>query len=66
MATLGFTDGSVVKNPPAHARDLGLIPGQGTRSHMLQLRVGRLQLKDPSRRDGDLRAHVLLRPGTAK
>ena len=27
MATLGFTDGSVVKNPPANARDMGLIPG---------------------------------------
>ena len=29
MATLGFTDGSVVKNPPANARDMGLIPGSG-------------------------------------
>ena len=29
MATLGFTDGSVVKNPPANARDMGLIPGLG-------------------------------------
>ena len=24
----GFPDGSVVKNPPANARDMGLIPGQ--------------------------------------
>ena len=23
----GFPDGSVVKNPPAYARDVGLIPG---------------------------------------
>ena len=27
------------------ARGLGLIPGQGTRSHMAQLRLGTLQLK---------------------
>ena len=25
----GFPDGSVVKNPPANARDLGSIPGSG-------------------------------------
>ena len=25
----GFPGGSVVKNPPANARDLGLIPGLG-------------------------------------
>ena len=31
----GFPGGSVVKNPPASAGDLGLIPGPG-RSHMLQ------------------------------
>ena len=31
----GFPGGSVIKNPPANARDLGLIPGLG-RSHMLQ------------------------------
>jgi len=29
MATLGFTDGSVVKNLPANARGMGLIPGSG-------------------------------------
>ena len=28
-----------------NARSLGLIPGQGTRSHMLQLRAHMLQLK---------------------
>ena len=26
---IGFPGGSVVKNPPANARDLGLIPGLG-------------------------------------
>ena len=50
-----------------NARDLGLIPGQGTRSHMLQLRVCRLQLKDPACHSKDQRFHVLqLRPGAAK
>ena len=29
----------------SHAGGLGSIPGQGTRSHMLQLRVHMLQLK---------------------
>ena len=32
----GFPGGSVIKNPPAKAGDLGLIPGLG-RSHMLQI-----------------------------
>ena len=31
----GFPGGSVVKNPPANARDTGLIPDPG-RSHMPQ------------------------------
>ena len=26
---MGFTDGEVVKNPPANARDTSLIPGSG-------------------------------------
>ena len=40
------------------AGSLGFIPGQGTRPHMPQIRVGMPQLK---------RAHVpQLRPGTAK
>ena len=26
---MGFPDGSVVKNPPANAGDLGFIPGSG-------------------------------------
>ena len=30
-----------------NAGDLGLIPGQGTRSHVLQLGVHMLQLKTP-------------------
>ena len=32
----GFPAGSTEKNPPANAKDIGLIPGLG-RSHMLQL-----------------------------
>ena len=28
-STMGFPGGSVVKNPPANAGDLGLIPGSG-------------------------------------
>ena len=28
-STVGFPGGSVVKNPPANAGDLGLIPGSG-------------------------------------
>ena len=31
----GFPGGAVVKNPPADAGDMGLIPGPG-RSHMLR------------------------------
>ena len=31
----GFSGGSVVKNPPANAGDMGLIPDLG-RSHILQ------------------------------
>ena len=26
---MGFPDGSVVKNPPENARDIGLTPGSG-------------------------------------
>ena len=29
MLFLDFSGGSVVKNPPANARDAGLIPGSG-------------------------------------
>ena len=32
---MGFPGGSVVKNPPANAGDMGLTPGPG-RFHMLQ------------------------------
>ena len=28
---MGFPGGSVVKNPPSHAGDMGLTPGQGTK-----------------------------------
>ena len=29
-----FPGGTMVKNPPANAGDMGSIPGWGTRSHM--------------------------------
>ena len=35
----------MVKNPPASTGDMGLIPGQGTRFHILQPRVLMPQLK---------------------
>jgi len=35
MRNEGFSGGSVVKNPPANAGDMGFIPDPG-RSHMLQ------------------------------
>ena len=35
-ATLGFPDGSVVKNPPANAGDTDLIPESGRSLHPLQ------------------------------
>ena len=52
----------------------GLIPAQGTRSHMLQLRVSMLQLKIPHAASKDATCHnedrrsrvPQLRPGTAK
>ena len=37
----GFPSGLVVKNPPANARDMGSIPGQG-RSHMPQSNEARV------------------------
>ena len=42
-AALGFPGGPVAKTP--HSRGLGSIPGQGTRSRVLQLRVCMSQLK---------------------
>ena len=39
--------GPVVKTPPSRFRGPGFIPGQGTRSHMLQLRAHMPQLKIP-------------------
>ena len=39
--------GPVAKTPCSQRRGPGLVPGQGTSSHMLQLRVCMLQLKIP-------------------
>ena len=48
-----------------NAGGLGLIPSQGTRSHMPQLRIRTLQLKDPA--SHNQRSQVLqLRPNAAK
>ncbi|TEA36535.1 hypothetical protein DBR06_SOUSAS15910004, partial [Sousa chinensis] len=40
-----------------NAGDPGLIPGQGTRSHMPQLRVRILQLRSPHAATKDLACH---------
>ena len=42
-----FPDAPVAKTPHSHCRSLGLIPGQGTRFHILQPRVLMPQLKIP-------------------
>ena len=45
----------------------GLIPGQGTRYHMLQPRACKLQLKEPACHGKGQKFHVLqLRPGAAR
>ena len=36
----------LIRHHAPHAGGLGSIPGQGTRSHRLQVRVSRLQLKN--------------------
>ena len=55
----------MAKTPSAGG--LGLIPGQGTRSHMLQLKFLYAATKDVARRKEGQRVHVLqLRPGAAK
>jgi len=41
----GFPGGSKAKTPRSQYRRPGLIPGQGTRSHMPQVKVHMLQLK---------------------
>ena len=57
--------GPVAKTPSAGG--LSLIPGQGTRSHMLQLQFLYAATKDLARRKEGQRVHVLqLRPGAAK
>ena len=40
--TKDFPGGPVGKTPHFHYRDTGLIPGQGTRSYMLQPRVHKI------------------------
>ena len=42
-----FPDGPVAKTPHSQCRGPGSIPGQGARSHMLQVRVCLPQLKIP-------------------
>ena len=49
-----------------NAGELGSIPGQGTRSHMLQLSF-HASTKDPACHNEDLRSHVpQLRAGATK
>ena len=53
---LGWSDfpgGPVLRFHTPNARDPGSIPGQGARTHMLQLRVHIEQLKDAARRNKD-------------
>ena len=42
-----FASGPAAKTPCSQGRGPGLIPGQGTSSHLLQLKVCTLQLKIP-------------------
>ena len=44
--------GPVSKAPALDAGDLGLTPGQGTRSHMLQLKIPCVATKDPEQSKG--------------
>ena len=49
-----FPGGPVTKICTPNAEGLSSIPGQGTRSHMLELRVKLSQLKDPTCCSADL------------
>ena len=51
-----FPGGPVIKNPPANAGDLGLIPGQGTKiPHALaQLSLGHHSWRDGPRLQGKI------------
>ena len=52
-----FPGDLVARTPFSQHRGLGLIPGQGTRSHMLQLRPGEaksINIKDKTKTKGDL------------
>ena len=52
-----FLGSPVAKTPCFHAGGLSLIPGQGTRSHVLQLRVRVLQLIESACHN--FRSHML-------
>ena len=44
-----FPGGTVVKNPPSNAGDVGSIPGQGTRSHThAETKSSRATTKEPT------------------
>ena len=47
IINMDFPGGPMAKIPCSQCRGLGLIPGQGTRFHMLQVRVCKLQVKIP-------------------
>ena len=61
-----FPSGSEAKTPYLQFRGLGSIPGQGTRAHVLQLKICMLQLKEPACHNEDVRSHMLRRPSAAK
>ena len=62
-----FPSGPVGKTPSSQKGAWVRSLVRGTRSRMSQLRVHKPQLKDPSHRNDDLRAHVVqLRPKAAK
>ena len=48
MVTRGFPGGPVAKTPSSHAGSPGSIPGQGARSHMLQLKILYVAMKTGS------------------
>ena len=49
-----FPDGPVVKNPPSNARDLGSVPGWGTKiPHAAGQLSPRITTTEPTRRNED-------------
>ena len=67
MDVWDFPGGPWLRLRTPSAGGLGSVPGQGTRSPMLQLRVWMHQLKDPSYQNTNQRSCMpQLRSGSAK